>query len=388
MKKFNLLIPIAGKAQRFIDKKYNTPKPLITANNKHIIDWAMQSINYSECNLIFVVRLDHINNFSIDDVLRSKFGDEIKIVVAETETEGSVSSCLLAKNNINNDIPLIIYTPDVYFENKFDPSEIPEDCEGFLLTFKANSPAHSYVQLNENNIAVKTAEKSVISENAAVGFYFFRRGKYFVEFAEKMIESKEKIKNEFYICPLFNYLIKNNLQVKIKQVEKMHVLGTPEELSFFVDKVCKKFGEKPIALCGDHSGHYLKEHTKKILKNLNIEYIDFGPIVNKNCDYSDYVIEASKALNSKTCDFCLSFCRTGQGVNIAANHIEGIIAALVFDEYTAEMSVRHNCANWFSIPQKYVDENQLELIIKTIIVNTFDGGRHMTRIKKFLDINS
>ena len=72
MKKYNLLIPMAGKAQRFVDKGYKMPKPLIMAKDKHVIDWAMESIETKDCNVIFQVRLDHINNFSIDKILKKK----------------------------------------------------------------------------------------------------------------------------------------------------------------------------------------------------------------------------------------------------------------------------------------------------------------------------
>ena len=70
MKKYNLLLPIAGKAQRFIDAGYTMPKPLILAKDKHVINWALESVNLSECNLIFIVRVDHIYNFSIDKILK------------------------------------------------------------------------------------------------------------------------------------------------------------------------------------------------------------------------------------------------------------------------------------------------------------------------------
>ena len=188
--------------------------------------------------------------------------------------------------------------------------------------------------------------------------------------------------NEFYISPMYNLLIRDSKKVGIKQVEKMHVLGTPEELEFFINYVSPKFGVKPIALCCDHSGFNAKEQAKSILSSFNIPYIDFGTYINKSCDYNDYVAQAVDAINTKTCDFAFGFCRTGQGVNILANHLKNTRAALVFDEYTAEHSVRHNCANFFSIPEKYVDNKMLESIIKVLLKSTFDGGRHMTRMKK------
>jgi ribose 5-phosphate isomerase B len=88
------------------------------------------------------------------------------------------------------------------------------------------------------------------------------------------------------------------------------------------------------------------------------------------------------SIANKTCDFALGFCRTGQGVNILANHLTGIRSALVIDEYMAEYAIRHNCVNFFAIPEKYVSEDMLDRMIKMWKKTTFDGGRHMTRMKK------
>tara|TARA_R100000664_G_C2759374_1_gene149067 strand:- start:1467 stop:2624 length:1158 start_codon:yes stop_codon:yes gene_type:complete len=382
MKKYNLLLPIAGRAQRFLNEGYTMPKPLIMVKDKHIIDLAMDSIDTSDCNIIFAVRLEHINNFSIDDILREKFGNDIEIVIIDRVTDGSVSTCLLAKDHINNELPLIIYTPDVYFQDRFDPNSISKSLDGFLLTFKANSPAHSYVELKEDGMALRTAEKEVISQNAAVGVYYYKTGKMFVEYAEEMINKNIRTKNEFYICPMYNLMIRDGAKVSIQQVEKMHVLGTPAELEFFIDYVTPKFGTKPVALCCDHSGYNLKESAKKLLQKNNVPYIDFGTYVNKGCDYNEYVQAAVQAINKKDCDFGLGFCRTGQGVNILANHLDGIRSALIIDEYTAEYAIRHNCTNFFAVPEKYVSEEVLDKMIKIWKNTTFDGGRHMTRMKK------
>jgi len=65
-----------------------------------------------------------------------------------------------------------------------------------------------------------------------------------------------------------------------------------------------------------------------------------------------------------------------------ANHLDGLRSALVFDEYTAEYSIRHNCANFFAVPEKYVDPEMLDKMIKIWKGASFDGGRHMTRMKK------
>ena len=84
----------------------------------------------------------------------------------------------------------------------------------------------------------------------------------------------------------------------------MHVLGTPAELEFFVDHVTARFGEKPVALCCDHSGFRMKEIAKKRLEKNGVEYIDFGTYVNKDCDYNEFVSQAVRAVNEKDMRLC------------------------------------------------------------------------------------
>lgn len=381
MKKYNLLLPVAGKAQRFLDAGYMMPKPLILANNKHVIDWAMESIDYSDCNLIFIVRLDHIYNFSIDKILKQKYGEDITIVTVDRVTRGALETCTLAREHIDNDLPLLIYTPDVYFQPTFNPDSIGE-CDGFLLTFLANSPDHSYSDTDENGVVSRVVEKEVISQHANVGVYYFNTGKLFLHYADEAIASNMLVKNEFYIAPIYNLMLHDNLKVTAEDTSKMHILGTPDTFEFFCKRVLPKFGEKPIALACDHSGFELKEICKTLLQKHRIKYIDVGTYVNKSCDYYDYVSQSADLVSRGICDHAISFCRTGQGVNISANHCEPLISALTFDEFTARMSVEHNCANHFSVPSKYVDEETMERMILTWFMVSFDGGRHFTRLNK------
>ena len=205
-KKATLLVPIAGKGQRFIDEGFHMPKPLIMVDGEHIIDWSFKSIDVSEYNIVFVVREEHIRNFGIDHVLKNKFGTDVTIVSTDKITSGTVASCLLAEKYIDNDMPLVVYTLDVYFEPRFNLDAVG-DSDGFILTFKANNPAYSYVQLNENGTAARTAEKEIISENAAVGIYYFKRGSDFVKYSHEMIDKNLRSNNEFYVCPLYNLMI-------------------------------------------------------------------------------------------------------------------------------------------------------------------------------------
>ena len=197
-----------------------------------------------------------------------------------------------------------------------------------------------------------------------------------------MIRRNLRTNNEFYISPLYNVFIEDGKKIITERVDKMHIFGTPDEYHFYKENVIQKIGDKPIALCCDHSGFDAKETFKKLLQQNDLQYVDFGTILDKDCDYRDYIAQAAKAIQEKDCHFGFGFCRSGQGVNICANKYKGIRSALIYNEYAMEMSIRHNCANFFAIPSKSTDETLLAKYLKLARKHSFDGGRHQIRIQE------
>ena len=383
MKKFNLLVPIAGRGQRFIDAGYKVPKQFIYVDRRQLIDVSLSCFELQDCNLIFVVRDDQISNYNVDKLLISKYGEDIKIVVTDGLTEGSVCSCLLAEEYINNELPLFIHTLDIEFFPKVEPEKLAAtDSDGILLTFKSNSSNYSYALTDDSGLVLKTAEKKVISEEACVGIYYFKHGSVFCENAKEMIRRDLRTNNEFYVSPLYNLLVENKLSVRTLPVEKMHIFGTPREFEFYKNNVIKRIGDKPIALCSDHSGIEAKNIFKQVLRNRNIDFIDYGTTLNNDCDYKYFIEQAVTAKNDGLCDFIFGFCRTGQGVNMCANKFKNIRGAIIYDHFAAEMAIRHNCANFFSFPDRlYKDYEMVDTTVEILMSNSFDGGRHQVRIQ-------
>tara|TARA_Y100000816_G_scaffold280828_1_gene254657 strand:- start:2830 stop:3990 length:1161 start_codon:yes stop_codon:yes gene_type:complete len=380
----NILVPMAGLGSRFIKEGFKVPKQLINIKDKHLIDISLDCLDYEGCNLIFVVRDETVYNFHMDELLRKKFGDDVKIVVLDKLTDGSVCSCLYAEEYIDNDAPLVIHTLDIEFEPVFNPHIMSDlNGDGLILTFKSNSTNYSYAKVEGiDGHVTETAEKKAISSNACVGIYGFKRGSDFCKYAREMIDRDLRTKNEFYISPLYNLLIEDGKKILTEPVDKMHIFGTPDEFHFYKDNVIRRIGDKPIAVCSDHSGFKAKETFKKVLEDNGYEYIDFGTILNKDCDYRDYIAQAVKSIGERDCDYGFGFCRTGQGVNICANKYKGIRSALIYDNFSMEMAVRHNCANFFAIPSREIDYEILDRYLYLCANHTFDGGRHQIRIQE------
>jgi RpiB/LacA/LacB family sugar-phosphate isomerase len=374
---------MAGAGMRFVKAGYKVPKQFLYVDRKQLLDVSLDCFNVDDCNLIFVVRDDQVSNYNIDKILKSKYGEEVQIVVTDGLTEGSVCSCLLAQEFIDNELPLFIHTLDIEFFPRVEPQAIHEmNIDGLLLTFKSNSSNYSYAQVDARGFVCQTAEKKVISKQACVGIYYFKSGSLFCRNAEEMIKRNLRTNNEFYVSPLYNLLIEKNMLVKTLPVEKMHIFGTPQEFEFYKNNVIKKMGQKPIALCADHSGYLVKELFKRELQKREVDFIDYGTALSSDCDYKYFIEQAVTAKRDGVCDFIFGFCRSGQGVNMCANKFIGIRSALIYDASSAEMAVRHNCANFFSFPQRlYMESSLVQQVVEILLNNTFDGGRHQVRIQ-------
>ena len=234
--KLNVLIPMAGAGSRFVKAGFTFPKPLIQVNGKPMIQVAVDNLGL-DANYIFVVQKDHVERYNVDAMLKI-ISPNCKIVVTEGLTEGAACTALLAKEYINNDNPVFFANSDQYVE--WNPVEFmyemqESNADGGILTFKDTHPKSSFAKVDENGLVIEVAEKKPISDNATVGFYYWKHGKDFVKYAEQMIQKNLRVNNEFYICPVYNEAISDNKKIKIREADKVWCLGTPEDLQYYLE---------------------------------------------------------------------------------------------------------------------------------------------------------
>lgn len=233
--KLNVLIPMAGAGSRFAQHGYTFPKPLIEVNGKPMIQLVVENLNI-DAHYIFITQKEHYEKYNLKYLL-NLITPNCDIIQIEGITEGAACSTLLAKEFINNDNPLIIANSDQYIEwnsNECMYSLTADEVDGGILTFEATHPKWSYAKLGNDGFVSEVAEKKVISNMATVGVYYWKKGSDYVKYAEEMIEKNIRVNNEFYVCPVFNQAIKDNKKIKIKQINKMWGIGTPEDLEYFL----------------------------------------------------------------------------------------------------------------------------------------------------------
>lgn len=234
--KLNVLIPMAGAGSRFQQAGYTFPKPLIDVNGKPMIQVVVENLGL-DANYIFICQKEHREKFKLDNML-PLIAPNCRILDVEKITEGAACTALLAKELINNDSPLFFANSDQWVD--WDPIQFMYEmqeskADGGIVTFKATHPKWSFAKV-ENGLVVEVAEKNPISDNATVGYYFWKRGGDFVKYAEQMIEKNIRVNNEFYVCPVFNEAIKDGKIIKIHEAKEMYGMGTPEDLEFYLKK--------------------------------------------------------------------------------------------------------------------------------------------------------
>lgn len=235
-KNLNILIPMAGAGSRFEKAGYTFPKPLIDVNGKPMIQVVINNLGF-ESPHIFIVQKSHREKYNLDSML-SIISNNCDIIEVDGITDGAASTTLLAKHLINNDNPLIIANSDQYIEwntSEFMYKMQEQDLDAGILTFKSTHPKWSFVKIDENHFVTEVAEKNPISDIATVGIYFWKKGSDYVKYAEQMIKNNTRYNNEFYVCPVFNEAIKDGKKIKTFDIEKMWGLGTPEDLSIFLN---------------------------------------------------------------------------------------------------------------------------------------------------------
>jgi HAD superfamily hydrolase (TIGR01509 family) len=235
-RKMNILIPMAGAGSRFQLAGYTFPKPLIDINNKPMIQVVVDNLNI-DANYIYVVQKSHREKYNLDTLL-NLITPNCKIVEVDGITEGAACTALLAKEFINNNSPLFFANSDQFVEwdsNEFMYKMNETDADGGIVTFKATHPKWSFAKVDDNGYVTEVAEKNPISDNATVGFYYWKHGSDFVKYAEQMIEKNVRVNNEFYVCPVFNQAVEDNKKIRVYEVQNMWGLGTPEDLNFYLE---------------------------------------------------------------------------------------------------------------------------------------------------------
>lgn len=240
MNKIDLVITMGGVGSRFREMGYDLPKYMIDADGKTLFEWSMISLEGFRKQVnqyLFIALKDEKKD--VEKFINSKCNilgiKHFQVIIIDYLTDGQATTALLAKKYWKPDNALLIYNIDTYVEaNVMNSDELRGD--GFIPCFKADGEHWSFVKSKDDGMAIEIREKRRISDHCTLGAYYFRSCELYEElYTEYYANDKNLVNGEKYVAPLYNYLIQKGGRVYISDIkaEKVHVLGTPEELQLF-----------------------------------------------------------------------------------------------------------------------------------------------------------
>ena len=143
-----------------------------------------------------------------------------------------------------------------------------------------------------------------------------------------------------------------------------------------------------IAIAADHGGVAYKEHLKASLLKQGYEIKDFGTESTESCDYPDFGIPAAEAVVKKEVERSILICTNGIGMSMLANKVDGVRAALVYSESSAEKTRLHHDSNVLCLGAGEFGDDKLDRFVELWLTTGFEGGRHLRRINKFQKLKS
>lgn len=228
----NILQLCAGKGSRFVEFS-DTPKPFIDVNGKQMFTYALDSLSINDdadVRYHFLFQETHIEKYS------PNYKDGI-VSSIDYYTDGAATSAAhVIKNSEYINEPWLIADCDFVLDLDFNSFlEHTVDCSVVLVQPSQWDKKSSYSCVDDNMRVYGIAEKQPISKFRNTGQYHFQSGALFMESYDFFKASDLTSEGEFYIAPLYNYIIQSDNIVQAFEVNDFNPIGTPKDYLGYVD---------------------------------------------------------------------------------------------------------------------------------------------------------
>lgn len=144
-----------------------------------------------------------------------------------------------------------------------------------------------------------------------------------------------------------------------------------------------------IGIGNDHVAvEYKNEITNYIVNKYGYEVKNYGTDESTRFDYPISGEKVANALNEGEIDRGILICGTGVGISLSANKVNGIMAVVCSEPYTAKLSREHNNTNILCFGSRVIGIELAKMIVDVWLTTDFEGGRHQKRIDMISQIEN
>lgn len=256
-----IVIPMSGFGQRFIDAGYKDPKPLIKIDGKPIIEHVVNLFPGEE-NFIFICNSDHLANTKMREILQS-IAPKGKIFEIVPHKKGPVYAVSEVFEHINDDEEVIVNYCD--FSTYWDYQDFlkhtrDRNADGAIPSYKGYHPHmlgttnYAFIR-DEKQWMLEIKEKEPFTNNrmqeyASNGTYYFKSGTLVKKYFKELMDKDINLKGEYYVSLIYNLLVKDKLTVSIYEIQHMLQWGTPADVEEYNmwSNLFRRLNEKPSVI--------------------------------------------------------------------------------------------------------------------------------------------
>lgn len=236
-----IVIPMSGSGQRFLDAGYTLPKPLIEVDGRPMIEYVLKMFPGEE-NFIFICRDEHLKTTNMREIL-THIAPKCQIIESEPAKKGPVYAVSKAFDLIEDEGEVIVSYCDFskYYDYKdFLKHTRDRDADGAITSYRGYHPHMLYptnyaFQRSENQWMLEIREKEPFTDNrmeefASDGMYYFKRGSDLKKYYQRMLDEDINLNGEYYSSLPYNLMVADGLKVSIYKIQHMLQWGTPRDM--------------------------------------------------------------------------------------------------------------------------------------------------------------
>ncbi|HEY2759267.1 MAG TPA: NTP transferase domain-containing protein [Pirellulales bacterium] len=238
-----LIVPMAGLGQRFVDAGYDLPKPLIPVGGVPMVVQVVNDLP-AATRIVFIVHPAHEQRYEIGKSLRNCF-PACRVVVAPGLTQGQACTVRLAESEIDLDEDVLVAACDathLYDAGRFDQLRRGTAAQCIVWTYRGEPrvlekpTAYGWVRTaagRDDLLEVsckRPISSNLLNDPVVSGFFWFRSARTMLAAIDKMVAENRRVNGEFYMDVVPNLLIESGRQAIQFQVQKYIGWGTPHDL--------------------------------------------------------------------------------------------------------------------------------------------------------------
>ncbi|MCC7362642.1 MAG: NTP transferase domain-containing protein [Anaerolineales bacterium] len=240
-----IVIPMAGRGDRFLAAGHTAIKPLIDIDGLPMIARVV-ALFPGETNFLFICAQDHLDTTPLREVLAALVPTG-RVVGITPHKLGPVHSALAAEQHIAADEPVMLNYCD--FGVGWDYADfkrllVERDPAGALTAYRGFHPhslgpnLYAYLRAAGDRM-LEIKEKGCFTndrmqEFASAGLYYFRNGALLKHYFQRAKAANLKTQGEYYASSPYNLIAADGLPVLIYEVRHFLQWGTPEDLSEYL----------------------------------------------------------------------------------------------------------------------------------------------------------